>query len=106
MVLSKLAEEKSRQYEYLSMDEIRKKIFPEPTYDDKERDAAYRAIVLIASFSQRMDVNVLIDATAHRKVWRDLARSEFGKNYMEVYVKCPIENLHREGNEQRAKGDR
>ena len=73
------------------MDEIRKRVFPEPTYDDRERDAAYRTIVLIASFLSKNGVNVLIDATAHRKAWRDLARSEFGENYLEVYVKCPIE---------------
>ncbi len=73
------------------MDEIRKSIFPEPTYDDRERDAAYRTIVLIASFLSKNGINVLIDATAHRRAWRDLARSEFGENYVEVYVKCPIE---------------
>jgi len=91
IVLRKLAKEHSLQFAYLSMDEIRKMIFTEPTYDDRERDAAYRMIVLIASFLSKSGVSVLIDATAHRRVWRDLARRELGEKYLEAYVKCPIE---------------
>ena len=75
---------------YLSMDELRKKIFPNPTYSDEERDTAYRAFVLIASILCRNGRNVILDATAHKKKWRDLAREEC-PTFVEVYVKCPIE---------------
>jgi len=72
------------------MDSIRKKIFPEPTYSDQERDAAYRSFVLIGSLLSTSGVSVLLDGVGHRKVWRDLARQECPK-FIEVYVKCPIE---------------
>ena len=74
----------------VSMDSIRKKIFPEPTYSDQERDAAYRSFVLIGSLLSTSGVLVLLDGVGHKKVWRDLARQECPK-FVEVYVKCPIE---------------
>jgi adenylylsulfate kinase len=74
----------------VSMDSIRKKIFPEPTYSDQERDAAYRSFVLIGSLLSTSGVLVLLDAVGHKRVWRNLARQECPK-FVEVYVKCPIE---------------
>lgn len=75
---------------YLSMDEIRRKLFPKPTYGDEERDTAYRALVLLASTLCRNGHNVLVDATAHKRKWRDSARKEC-RDFLEVYVKCPVE---------------
>jgi adenylylsulfate kinase-like enzyme len=72
------------------MDSIRKRIFPKPTYSDEERDSAYRCFVLIASFLSSSGIIVLLDGTGHKLIWRSLARKEF-PNFVEVYVKCPIE---------------
>ncbi len=75
------------------MDSLRKKIFPNPTYSDEERDAAYRAFVMMGSLLASNGVATLLDGVAHKRIWRDLAREECPK-FIEVYVKCPIENLH------------
>jgi adenylylsulfate kinase-like enzyme len=74
----------------ISMDAIRQKIFPNPTYSDEERDTAYRSLVLAASLLSFSGITVLLDATGHKKVWRDLARRECPR-FVEVYVKCPLE---------------
>lgn len=74
----------------LSMDRIRPMLFPNPKYSDEERDAAYRALVLAASLLSKTGTNVLIDATGHKLVWRNLAR-KVCRRFVEVYVKCPIE---------------
>lgn len=74
----------------ISMDAIRRLIYPSPTYSDMERDAAYRALALTACLFSRAGTNVLIDATGHKLLWRDLARS-ICPRFVEVYVKCPIE---------------
>ena len=74
----------------ISMDSIRKKIFPNPTYSDQERNAAYRSFVLIASFLSRAGLSVILDGTGHKLVWRKFARQECPK-FVEVYLKCPIE---------------
>ena len=74
----------------ISMDSIRKKIFPKPTYDDQERDAAYRSFVLVASYASKAGATVVLDGTGHRLSWRKLARNECPR-FVEVYVKCPVE---------------
>lgn len=74
----------------LSMDEIRRIIFPKPTYSDEERDASYRALVFAACLVSKTGANVLIDATGHKIVWRNLARKACSR-FVEIYVKCPID---------------
>ncbi len=74
----------------VEMDSIRKKIFPEANYSDEERDAAYRSLVLIGSFLSFSGVSAFLDGTGHRRIWREFARKEC-PNFVEVYVKCPIE---------------
>ena len=76
--------------QHLRMDEIREILTPEKKYTEEERDHAYRSLVLIAKFLTENGVNVIMDATGHRKEWREMAR-ELIPNFMEVYVKCPIE---------------
>ena len=74
----------------VSMDSLRRKIFPNPRYTDEERDAAYRAFVVLGSMLSNAGKNVVLDGTGHKKMWRDFARSECPR-FVEVYVKCPIE---------------
>jgi adenylylsulfate kinase len=88
-VLKKL-EQKNVKVQHLRMDEIRKILTPERKYTEEERDHAYRALVLIGKFLTENGTNVIIDATGHRRIWRDLAR-ELIPNFAEVYVKCPLE---------------
>jgi adenylylsulfate kinase-like enzyme len=72
------------------MDDIRRKLFRNPTYSDEERDLAYRFFVLLGSIMANAGTSVLLDGTGHKKKWRDFARSEI-PNFIEVYLKCPIE---------------
>jgi adenylylsulfate kinase len=87
-LLNKLNEKKIK-FEYLRMDEIRKILTPKQEYTEKERDHAYRALILIAKFLTENGINVIIDATGHRKIWRELARQTI-PNFAEVYIKCPL----------------
>lgn len=84
--------------EVLRLDAFRKRIIPDPLYTEEERDMVYNALGVMACFLHRHGVNVLIDATAHRKKWRDRARDQIQAFY-EVYVKCPIDIcMERESN--------
>src|SRR5262245_3006777 len=58
----------------LELDEIRKVITPSPTYSDTEREVVYRALVHMAAAVTESGTPVIIDATAHRREWRELAR--------------------------------
>lgn len=80
----------SVEFEMLRLDEFRKKIVLEPKYTEDERDMVYNAVGVMASFLAKHGVNVIIDATAHRKKWRDRARANID-NFYEVYIKCPLD---------------
>lgn len=96
--LLKKLEQQNMKVEYLRMDVIRKILTPERKYTEEERDHAYRAIVLLGKFLTENGVNVIIDATGHKKVWRELAR-ELIPHFLEVYIKCPLETcIERESN--------
>ncbi len=74
----------------LRMDEMRKVVTPEPSYSDPERDMVYRAFVCLAKTLTDLGHDVIMDATANRRVWRNLAR-ELIPAFAEVYLKCSIE---------------
>lgn len=72
----------------LSMDEVRKTITPRPTYSEEERDVAYSALAYMAHLLASGGHPVIVDGTANRRRYRDLARSRVPR-FAEVHVKCP-----------------
>lgn len=74
----------------LSMDELRTSMTPEPTYLDAERDMVYRCIVSLAKKLTELNHPVIIDATGHKRRWREHARKEI-THYAEIYLNCPLE---------------
>ena len=81
---------RGERVEHLELDVLRRTLTPVPTYDAAERDAVYRALVLLARTLTRAGQPVLIDATGHRRGWRDLARACIG-DFAEVQLVCPLE---------------
>jgi adenylylsulfate kinase len=74
----------------LESDEMRKILTPVPTYDQKERDAFYRAITLIGGVITRSGVPVIFDATANKRSYREYARTLIPR-FVEAYVTCPLD---------------
>ena len=74
----------------LSVEMLRKVLTPRPQYTEKEREIVYGTLVLVAKMLTRNGVNVLIDATANRRAYRDAARQNI-PHFCEVYLKCPLE---------------
>lgn len=83
-------EARGEPVEVLELDGLRRALTPAPTYDASERDAVYRALVFIARTLTGAGHPVLIDATGHRRAWRDLARACIG-DFAEVQLVCPLE---------------
>lgn len=75
----------------LSLDHLRHLITPAPTYSEQERDIVYRALAVMAQLlvteGRRQ---VIIDATANRRAWRDLARQLIA-DFAEIHIHCPLE---------------
>jgi adenylylsulfate kinase len=90
-VIARAAEEQLRAQgdpvRRLELDEIRKTLTPQPQYTEAERDVVYRALVYMATLLTEADTPVLIDATAHRRAWRELARRTIAR-FAEVQIVC------------------
>jgi len=76
-------------FKILRLDEIRKKFVPDPVYSEEERELVYSRFIEEGKKIASKGENLIFDATAHRKKWRDEARDVFG-GFMEVYIKCDI----------------
>ena len=74
----------------LESDELRRILTPNATYSPEERDHFYHMIVMIGDLLVRSGVNVIFDATANKRSYRDHARSLITK-FIEVYVQCPLD---------------
>ncbi len=98
-IAKRLAQElKSRgvDCEVLESDEIRKIVTPRASYTDEERDWFYGVMLIwLAKLLFRHNIAVIIDATGHKRAYRENARREFGDKFVEVYVKCSLETAMR-----------
>jgi adenylylsulfate kinase len=74
----------------LELDAMRRVVTPTPSYSDTERDLVYRALVWLAATLVDAGVPVIVDATAHRREWRDLARAVIS-HFAEVQLHCDID---------------
>ena len=70
---------RGHRVKWLELDEARASITPAPRYTDAERDLVYRALGYMAALLVEVGQPVLIDATAHRRVWRDLVRASVSR---------------------------
>ena len=75
---------------HLQLDRVRKVITPDPDYSDKERGIVYASLAYMAYLLVDSKVSVVIDATANRREYRDLARKLIPR-FIEVYVECPLD---------------
>jgi len=66
--------EKGTSAKILQLDEIRRAITPHPRYTDEERDIVYASLAYMAKLLAEEGVNVIVDATANRRRYRDFAR--------------------------------
>jgi adenylylsulfate kinase len=82
-------EERGIDVKVLELDEIRRVITPEPTYTDQEREVVYASLAYMAKLLSESGTNVIVDATANRRRYRDLAR-KLVPNFAEVYVKASL----------------
>ncbi|MBW1835304.1 MAG: adenylyl-sulfate kinase [Deltaproteobacteria bacterium] len=73
----------------IELDAIRKKYVNKPEYTDSERDFIYKKLVDLATENVQNGINVIIDATAHKRLYRDNARKKI-KRFAEVMIKCPL----------------
>jgi len=74
----------------LNSDELRKIVTPDPKFTGNEREYVYKALVYTAKTVSELGHKVIIDATANKKIWREIARKLIPK-FFEVYLRCPLD---------------
>jgi adenylylsulfate kinase len=82
--------EKQAIVKILQLDEIRKVVTPHPRYTDEERDIVYASLAYMAKLLFDAGLNVIVDATANRRRYRDLAR-RLVPQFAEVYIRADID---------------
>ena len=75
--------------EWIELDSIRKRYVENPKYTSEERDFVYEKLVDFATERVQNGTNVVIDATAHKLLYREMARNKI-KRFIEVMVTCPL----------------
>ena len=78
------------EVEILQLDEIRRVITPNPKYTDEEREMVYASLAYMAKLLVEAGRNVIVDATANRRRYRDLAR-RLVADFAEVYIRADID---------------
>ncbi|ULA58588.1 MAG: Adenylyl-sulfate kinase [Nitrospira sp.] len=76
--------------EVLESDAVRRILTPEASYSKEERDLFYRALGFMGARLLAHGVNVIIDATASRRAYREFARTLM-PDLLEVSVECPLQ---------------
>jgi adenylylsulfate kinase len=78
----------------LDGDAVREALVPRPGYDDGARDAFYATLANLAALLAGQGLVVIVPATAHRRSYRERARS-VAPRFIEVYVDTAPEEAAR-----------
>lgn len=74
----------------LESDAMRKVFSAEGRYDEQERQFFYTSLAFIGKVLTEHGVNVIFDATANRRAYRDKARGKIPR-FVEIFVDTPLE---------------
>ncbi|MGD0952008.1 MAG: adenylyl-sulfate kinase [Methanotrichaceae archaeon] len=85
-----LLSENGIEVKILQLDEIRRVVTPNPKYTEEEREVVYSSLAYMAKLLAEAGRNVIVDATANRRRYRDLAR-RLVPDFAEVYIRADID---------------
>jgi adenylylsulfate kinase len=78
----------------LDGDSVRKALVPPPSYDEAGRQAFYTSLANLAGLLADQGLVVVVPATAHRRRYREHART-VATRFIEVHVDAPPEEAER-----------
>jgi adenylylsulfate kinase len=88
-VLERL-KQNNRHAVVLESDALRKHFSTRPSYDEQDREYFYGSLAFIGKVLTENGINVVFDATANRRVYRDRARALI-PHLLEIHVDTPLE---------------
>ena len=86
-----VAELKERKInvQVLESDTLRQVFTPKPTYSPEERETFYNSMIYLGNLLSQNGINVIFDAVANRRRWREKARKVIPR-FLEIYVNTPL----------------
>ncbi len=88
-IVCKMLTDNEISCERIEMDAIRRQYVQNPEYTELERDFVYKKLVDFAAERVQNGINIIIDATAHKLLYREMARKKINR-FIEVVVRCPL----------------
>ncbi len=88
--VEKMLRERGVPVENLDADEVRAHLSPDLGYTERDRDMNTKRLAYLASLLEKHGCSVIVTAVSSLRRFRDRARS-MSRNFVEVYVKCPLE---------------
>lgn len=93
-IARKFKELYSDEVKILRLDKIREELRkelenPPEKYSEEERELVYKKLAEKAKEKFEKGNNIIIDATGHKRKWRNYARSIID-SFKVVYIKCPL----------------
>ena len=88
--LLKILKEKSVNFDYLRLDEIRQFITPNPTFSVEERELNYRTSIYVAETLNKHGINAIIDSVDGEGTGRRLGKERI-PGFKVIRVDCPLE---------------
>jgi len=74
----------------LESDALRRSFSVEPHYDERDREYFYGSLAFIGQVLTAHGINVIFDATANRRSYRDRARQQI-PHFLEIHVDTPLD---------------
>ncbi|MFQ5956933.1 MAG: adenylyl-sulfate kinase [Candidatus Brocadiales bacterium] len=82
--------ERGHKVEVFDGDVIRKNLCSDLGFSKEDRDTNIKRIAFVCKLMTRNDVVAIAAAISPYRETRDYAREEVGKDFLEVYVRCPL----------------
>jgi adenylylsulfate kinase len=92
--LEKILREKGLNVEVLDGDEVRRNLSPDLGFTKKDRETHAKRVAYVTKLLVRNGVAVIVGLISPFRNFREHARNLIG-NFVEVWVKCPIEECMR-----------
>jgi adenylylsulfate kinase len=93
VITAALVEELSKRHvrvTVLESDALRRAFSVEPSYDERDREYFYGSLAFIGGVLTEQGINVIFDATANRRAYRDRARQRI-RRFLEIHVDTPLD---------------
>jgi adenylyl-sulfate kinase len=92
--LEKALRKKGLNVEVLDGDEVRKNLSPDLGFTKEDRETHAKRVAYVAKLLVRNGVAVIVGLISPYRNFREQARNQIG-NFVEVWVKCPLEECIR-----------